>query len=282
MATVLNTKFEELCRLCGARADSLAVHIFEDEGTFSELGKKIFSCLQIQIDQQDELPKLLCDNCLVKLEMFWEFKYRSLKTEQFLIDLCKQLKSSQGDQQCLVQIEDSGMILEVPNQHQVLSHHLPSDITMSSLDRRHQDHLEPANYSVVLSHDSLEGLELGNHHLTGQDMSNHSMHNNVDSTLKVISSESQNTFTTDSLGLMQMGNMSIVNNPMYSDTYIKPEQLHDLNSVDNSLGADVESHLKQIISGQDGVVAKDYGLILHDGDKNQSGSGWFLVCSIQN
>lgn len=48
MATVLNTKFEELCRLCGARADSLAVHIFEDEGTFSELGKKIFSCLQIQ------------------------------------------------------------------------------------------------------------------------------------------------------------------------------------------------------------------------------------------
>lgn len=104
----------------------------------------------------------------------------------------------------------------VPNQHQVLSHHLPSDITMSSLDRRHQDHLEPANYSVVLSHDSLEGLELGSHHLTGQDMSNHSMHNNVDSTLKVISSESQNTFTTDSLGLMQMGNMSIVNNPMYS------------------------------------------------------------------
>lgn len=142
MATVLNTKFEELCRLCGERADSLAVHIFEDEGTFSELGKKIFSCLQIQasikhplcffclpfvydivqtvitlalhmqIDQQDELPKLLCDNCLVKLEMFWEFKYRSLKTEQFLIDLCKQLKNGHGDQQCLVQIEDSGMILE--------------------------------------------------------------------------------------------------------------------------------------------------------------------------
>lgn len=84
---------------------------------------------------------------------------------------------------------------------------------MSSLDRRH--HLGPADYSVVLSHDSLEGLELGNHHLTAQDMSNHSIHNDVNSTLKVISSESQDTFTTDSLGLMQMGNISIVNNTMY-------------------------------------------------------------------
>ncbi|KAH1008175.1 hypothetical protein HUJ05_008756 [Dendroctonus ponderosae] len=108
---VVNTKFDELCRLCGSKTDSLAVHIFEDEGTFSELENKILGCLQIQINQQDELPKQLCDHCLVKLEMFWDFKDRSLRTEQLLIELLKQLKNAE-DAQCFVSVDPEGMVLQ--------------------------------------------------------------------------------------------------------------------------------------------------------------------------
>lgn len=43
--------------------------------------------------------------------MFWDFKDRSLRTEQLLIELLKQLKNAE-DVQCLVEVDTEGMIMQ--------------------------------------------------------------------------------------------------------------------------------------------------------------------------
>ncbi|KAL1518038.1 hypothetical protein ABEB36_001724 [Hypothenemus hampei] len=233
-----NTKFEELCRLCGSKTDMLAVHIFNEEGTFSELGKKIYSCLQLEIHQQDELPKLLCENCLVKLELFWDFKDRSFRTEQLLIQLHKQLKSNGSNQ--LVPLDANGMIMQV----------LSSEIDIPQLDRRDNQ----TDYSVVLPH--LNGLELNSHHHHIQTVENgqryandtmnlmqHDLLNGAPQNLHVSMGSSDSFIKTDAQanGLESLG---------------YPEQQNSLaidsNLSDNSLG--VDTHFNGIMQS-DSVYA---------------------------
>ncbi|CAG9770477.1 unnamed protein product [Ceutorhynchus assimilis] len=254
---VQNTKFEELCRLCGSKTDMFAVHIFDEEGTFSDLGKKIYSCLQLQIHQQDELPKLLCNNCIVKLEIFWDFKDRSFRTEQLLIELYKQLKT--GGPHCVVSLDENGMILPVSNHHQIIPDNLPTDIDISQLGRAK----DPEDYSIILNHADLnaphlENLELSNHDLNGQ---NHGQEKFV------VLQTANERFTGDNLNLMHQQLMLAM--PMYhpdalKHNFAKTEQDETLDSMsyghqknplvlesnlsDNSLGVEVDSNFDRIIS----------------------------------
>ncbi|XP_050294960.1 zinc finger protein ZFP2-like isoform X2 [Anthonomus grandis grandis] len=215
-AFMAETKFEDLCRLCGSKTDIMAVHIFDNEWTFNELCKKIYSCLQIQIYHHDEMPKLLCENCLVKLEMFWEFKDRSIRTEQVLMELYSKLKHS-GSHQCVVSLDVNGMMLQVSS-NLVVPQSMSTDIDISQLGRR--DNNDPHDYTVILNHDDfprdlqnaqLENLELNGHNLTdvsGHDLSAHNMDNSHDDLVIVVPS-SQNDqrlnerFTDENLTLMQ-------------------------------------------------------------------------------
>ncbi|XP_066250750.1 zinc finger protein 502-like isoform X1 [Euwallacea similis] len=259
-----DTKFEELCRLCGSKTDNLAVHIFDDQHTFSELGKKIYSCLQIQIHQQDELPKLLCGNCLVKLDMFWDFKYRSFRTEQFLLAVYKQLKSGGSTQQCLVQIEN---VMIVPVNNQILSGdlHTHDQISIPQLDHR-QEGSDEGDYSVLQHNTHLGGLDLG---VAGQDLSNHSLQSVQDNLEALQASQNPENFPNDNLCLIQdqllteSANLevSVVHSNLYthseSETYMKPAEsdyVENQGISDNSLGVEVHADFNRIIAHQDTVL----------------------------
>ncbi|XP_060535580.1 zinc finger protein 260-like [Cylas formicarius] len=152
-----NTKFDELCRLCAAKtAVVLSVNIFEGEGPARQLSRKIHTCLQLQVHCEDELPKVVCGDCLYKLEMFSDFKDRSVRTERLLVELCRQFKSVTevvpAEQHCVVSVDQHGLIV-VPH-HELLAEGLPNvaDMQMAGL----------GHHEIVLQH-PLDDLAMSNH-----------------------------------------------------------------------------------------------------------------------
>ncbi|CAG9854479.1 unnamed protein product [Phyllotreta striolata] len=131
MSILQNSKYEELCRLCASKIEMfLAINIFEDEGTIRQ---KIDTCLPVQVHETDELPKMICETCLYKLELFSDFRERSVRTEKLLVELYKQLSTCiQTGQQCLVPLNGNEVIM-VP-QH-LLNNQNVSDIELSSLSQ---------------------------------------------------------------------------------------------------------------------------------------------------
>ncbi|KAF7282865.1 uncharacterized protein LOC143203804 [Rhynchophorus ferrugineus] len=207
-----NTKFHELCRLCAAKTElMLSVHIFEGEGPIRQLNKKIDNCLQIQVHQQDELPKIICENCLFKLEMFWDFKDKSFRTEQLLHGLYKQFKDAVNDggqnsqEQCVVSIDSNSLIVQIPH-HQILTENIQDVPNIDISQLGHRENTE--NYAIILHnhHDlnshGLENLELNNHDLPGQDLSNQSLHGGHDS-LSVMPTQIDQRFNEVNLNQMQ-------------------------------------------------------------------------------
>lgn len=110
------TKFYELCRLCLSR-DGVKLPIFDEEGIRRNLQQKISSCLPVSLAEEDELPGVLCETCLDKLESFLEFRVAASNSEralkQFLLspqvipqdadDLLKQIHYSTLDKGTVVE-----------------------------------------------------------------------------------------------------------------------------------------------------------------------------------
>lgn len=83
-------EFSDLCRLCGSKTSVLmGLHIFEREGDLRQIYKKIKACLPIQVASTDKLPKMVCEECVYKLDALFEFRERSLKTEYALHNMLK-------------------------------------------------------------------------------------------------------------------------------------------------------------------------------------------------
>ncbi|XP_030766059.1 zinc finger protein 260-like [Sitophilus oryzae] len=292
-----NSKFHELCRLCATKTElMLSMHIFEGDGPIRQLSKKIDNCLQIQVHQQDELPKIICENCLYKLEMFWDFKDKSFRTEQILVELYKQFKdtvhetSQSPQEQCVVSIDSNGLIVQIPH-HQILTDSLQDVPNIDISQLGHRENAE--NYAIILHshHDlnaahPLENLELNNHDLPGQDLSNQSIHSGQEN-LSVMPTHNDQRFNEVNLSLMQqqllndsqfrihqdfkfINHLSMAGpNNIYTDNmkhmsqgqendYSKDEDtldysnskniVVDSNLSDNSLGVEVDTHLNRIIS----------------------------------
>lgn len=87
------TEFNELCRICANKTNGLlALNIFGgDDGTNKDIFKKINDCLPIQIELGDKLPKLICGECVCKLDLLNEFRDISRRTEAFLSDLLNRI-----------------------------------------------------------------------------------------------------------------------------------------------------------------------------------------------
>lgn len=81
---------------------------------------------------------MICETCLYKLELFSDFRERSVRTEKLLIELYKQLSDciQNGQQPCLVPINGNEIIM-VP-QH-LLNNQSVSDIELSSLSQSAQE-----------------------------------------------------------------------------------------------------------------------------------------------
>ncbi|KRT83025.1 zinc-finger associated domain containing protein [Oryctes borbonicus] len=183
MATVDTTRYSDLCRLCGIKTgDVLGINIFADEGIVRQIYKKIEICLPVQIHESDELPKMICKQCLVKLDCFIDFREKTIRTENLLIDLYKELSSVglQNDQMKM------NIVFDYPEYLMVQHHHLineniqnVSEIDLNQLGHRenmvieHQIILGPQ--PVEINGHSLDNIDLSQHELANQDISNHSL-----------------------------------------------------------------------------------------------------------
>lgn len=74
---------KDLCRLCLWRSSKL-FPIFSLEGELQGIPLKIEMFLPISVTREDVLPKLICSQCIYKLEMFSEFRNSCVRSEQLL------------------------------------------------------------------------------------------------------------------------------------------------------------------------------------------------------
>ncbi|XP_059622004.1 zinc finger protein OZF-like [Phlebotomus argentipes] len=83
------TYLDELCRICAVKCSILDVSVYSDVGQLKELQRKLDSCLPISVREHDPFPKRLCESCCYQLEAFYDFRRRSLESENYFNNLLK-------------------------------------------------------------------------------------------------------------------------------------------------------------------------------------------------
>ncbi|XP_071442316.1 uncharacterized protein [Hetaerina americana] len=76
------SKFYELCRLC-LSCDGVKLSIFDD-GAQRNFPLKIMTCLSILVSERDLLPRLICHRCVYKLDVLYDFREVSRKSDMIL------------------------------------------------------------------------------------------------------------------------------------------------------------------------------------------------------
>uniref|UniRef100_A0A0C9RK95 Prdm9 protein n=1 Tax=Fopius arisanus TaxID=64838 RepID=A0A0C9RK95_9HYME len=74
----------DLCRLCLVK-DRVSVPIFEGEGDVRQIFLKIAACLPVKVGREDKLPKKICDDCVYKVELLYEFWNTTANAEKQLL-----------------------------------------------------------------------------------------------------------------------------------------------------------------------------------------------------
>ncbi|XP_014279044.1 uncharacterized protein [Halyomorpha halys] len=82
MSNVPN-KFYQLCRLCLSR-DGVKLSIFNEEGQERNIPNILATCLQVSVSPDDNLPSVVCERCLERLEVFLQFRQIALDSERAL------------------------------------------------------------------------------------------------------------------------------------------------------------------------------------------------------
>ncbi|XP_072744533.1 uncharacterized protein [Anoplolepis gracilipes] len=93
----------DLCRLCLVK-DRVSVPIFEGEGDVRQIFLKITACLPVKVAKEDKLPKKICDDCVYKVELIYQFWHTTANAE-------KQLQQWLGE----VNMEDKSYVGTVLN-----------------------------------------------------------------------------------------------------------------------------------------------------------------------
>ncbi|XP_054275935.1 zinc finger protein 629-like isoform X2 [Macrosteles quadrilineatus] len=83
MSGYRRVNYYELCRLC-VSSEGAKMHIFREEGRRRQLPSKIQMCLPLQVQEDDSLPKIICNQCVEKLESFFDFRKSCVNAEAML------------------------------------------------------------------------------------------------------------------------------------------------------------------------------------------------------
>ncbi|XP_020294393.1 zinc finger protein 184-like isoform X2 [Pseudomyrmex gracilis] len=94
MSGYRKVNYYELCRLCTS-SEGTKINIFRDEGRRRQLQTKIQTYLQVQVVEEDSLPKIVCHECLKKLENFVEFREAVVTAEGMLESYFTSLRFSE-------------------------------------------------------------------------------------------------------------------------------------------------------------------------------------------
>ncbi|XP_006624611.1 zinc finger and SCAN domain-containing protein 2-like [Apis dorsata] len=94
MSGYRRVNYYELCRLCTSN-EGTKMNIFREEGRRRQLQTKIQTCLPIQVLEEDSLPKIVCHECVKKLENFIEFRETVVSAEGMLESYFTSLRFSE-------------------------------------------------------------------------------------------------------------------------------------------------------------------------------------------
>ncbi|KAF7991185.1 hypothetical protein HCN44_002747 [Aphidius gifuensis] len=75
----------DLCRLCLVK-ESAFVPIFDGEGDGRQIFLKIAACLPVKVTRDDKLPKKICNECVQKIELFYQFCNTTTNAEKQLLE----------------------------------------------------------------------------------------------------------------------------------------------------------------------------------------------------
>ncbi|XP_071050489.1 gastrula zinc finger protein XlCGF26.1-like isoform X11 [Onthophagus taurus] len=85
----------QFCRLCLVK-DQVNVSIFEEHGDTRDVKRKISECLPVTVSEEDSLPKKICDGCLYKLELLYQFRTTCVSAEKQLQVWIAELNNSES------------------------------------------------------------------------------------------------------------------------------------------------------------------------------------------
>ncbi|XP_014482497.1 PREDICTED: histone-lysine N-methyltransferase PRDM9-like isoform X2 [Dinoponera quadriceps] len=94
MSGYRKVNYYELCRLCTS-SEGNKMNIFRDEGRRRQLQTKIQTYLPIQVMEDDSLPKIVCHECVKKLESYIEFRETVVNAEGMLESYFTSLRFSE-------------------------------------------------------------------------------------------------------------------------------------------------------------------------------------------
>ncbi|XP_068965172.1 zinc finger protein 184-like [Bombus flavifrons] len=94
MSGYRRVNYYELCRLCTS-SEGTKMNIFREEGRRLQLQTKIQTYLPIQVLEEDSLPKIVCHECVKKLENFIEFRETVVSAEGMLESYFTSLRFSE-------------------------------------------------------------------------------------------------------------------------------------------------------------------------------------------
>lgn len=89
------TELDRLCRFCASKINvhCMGLSIFEQEENkqCNNVSKKILVCLpEFQITLEDQLPKMMCGDCALKIDEIFDFREKVLQTEDLFLQMLKQ------------------------------------------------------------------------------------------------------------------------------------------------------------------------------------------------
>ncbi|GLV31105.1 Kruppel homolog 1 [Carabus blaptoides fortunei] len=85
MSAVLD--YLNVCRLCLVK-DKVNIAIFDETSDVRQLFLKISACLPVKVAQDDRLPKKICDTCLYKVDLLYQFWNTTISSEKQLLQWC--------------------------------------------------------------------------------------------------------------------------------------------------------------------------------------------------
>ncbi|XP_025073772.1 zinc finger and SCAN domain-containing protein 2-like isoform X5 [Pogonomyrmex barbatus] len=106
----------DLCRLCLVK-DRVSVPIFEGEGDARQIFLKITACLPVKVNKEDKLPKKICDDCVYKIELCYQFWHTTANAEKQLLQWLGEVNME--DKQGYNVLNPNGMKPEQSNENRL-------------------------------------------------------------------------------------------------------------------------------------------------------------------
>lgn len=183
---------------------------------------------------------MICENCLYKLELFYDFRERTLRTEKLLIELYREIISNISNvqlnhnlqQPCMVSLDSSQLIMvehqqlvDYQNLENVSNISLPSMEHCSEMIVENQISLTQESLSLK----SFNNIDVNSHNLEVQEHSNTSLQ--IQDSSLLASSDTQESHIQEDLHLIQ-DHQSFTDQIAFQ-LNIQDRSMRDMSSVEN-------------------------------------------------